>query len=313
MSQWDFGPQLNKILQLIGYDARVGGKPVGASSALITAPRVQRSAPTRSPSEEQEITVTASPDRIKFLKARKPDTRHRSDKEQFQSEKIPLLNDPQDPLWKPYLKSYPRLFPPHPGFLGPRYESDGGRKMISSGKKDPGGPSYGYDQLSSAKGTVGDFIKSEQGRKYARFFKDSKPGTAEFNNIYKRIDNRWPNQFAKDQHNFIKDTHYAPLANIAKARGFDLTNPIIREAIWSTSVQHRRRGADIISAVADADKDGSVRRNALNTIQALYEQREKAKPNDWRRYVAESAQALEYARMYEASRKSNGRYRWYEP
>ena len=129
------------------------------------------------------------------------------------------------------------------GSVSAKYES--GRQgvyTVSSGRGDPGGVSYGTYQLASKTGTMQSFLNSSDGKKYREMFSGTTPGSAAFNNIYAQIANKDPVGFNAAQHNFIKRTHYDPVASIASGMGVKVSDRAVQEALWSQSVQHGRPG-----------------------------------------------------------------------
>lgn len=129
------------------------------------------------------------------------------------------------------------------GSVSAKYESGRqGVHTVSSGSGDPGGVSYGTYQLASKTGTMQTFLNSSDGKKYREMFSGTTPGSAAFNNIYAQIANKDPVGFNAAQHNFIKRTHYDPVAKIASGMGVKVSDRAIQEALWSQSVQHGRKG-----------------------------------------------------------------------
>ena len=124
------------------------------------------------------------------------------------------------------------------GQTSTRYETGGrGAGTISSGKGDRGGVSYGSYQLSSKMGTLQEYLDSSP---YGKHFEGLTPTSREFNEKWRELARTDPN-FAKDQHDFIKKTHYdVQVAKLEKA-GIDLSDrgPAVQDALWSTSVQFR--------------------------------------------------------------------------
>ena len=124
------------------------------------------------------------------------------------------------------------------GQTSAQYETGGrGAATISSGKGDRGGVSYGSYQLSSKMGTLQEYLESSP---YGKHFEGLAPTSREFNEKWRELARTDPG-FAKDQHDFIKKTHYDPqLARLEKS-GVDLTDrgPAVQDALWSTSVQFR--------------------------------------------------------------------------
>ena len=97
----------------------------------------------------------------------------------------------------------------------PGYEpGNDGPGAISSGKRDPGGKSYGLYQLSSKKGTLQIFLKQTG---YDQVIK-GKIGSSEFDKSWQRIAAEDP-KFAAAQHSFIETTHFNPVASEFKKSG----------------------------------------------------------------------------------------------
>ena len=129
------------------------------------------------------------------------------------------------------------------GRVSEKYESGGrGVGTISTGKGDAGGVSYGTYQLASKTGTMRKFLNSKEAEPYAGRFEGLEPGTPEFNKAYKEAVKSDPEGFSEAQHAYIKRTHFDPVAAYAKAKGIDVNDPAIQEALWSQSVQHSGRG-----------------------------------------------------------------------
>ena len=134
-----------------------------------------------------------------------------------------------------------------------RFESGTrGVAEVSSGVNDPGGVSYGSYQLSSKKGTVMEFLTSQEGSKYGDEFAGLTPGTPEFSAKWKEIAARDPEGLHQAEKAFIYQTHYQPLAEKAAKLGFDMSNPAIQDAVWSGSIQHRKFG-QVLDAANAAD------------------------------------------------------------
>lgn len=115
------------------------------------------------------------------------------------------------------------------------FESGGrGAGVISSGRGDHGGKSYGTYQLSSRAGTLQDFVKNGG-------YSDkltAKVGTAEFDEQWKDLAKNDP-AFAQAQHDYIKRTHYDRAASNLAMNGIDLSarGKAVQDMLWSTSVQ----------------------------------------------------------------------------
>lgn len=151
------------------------------------------------------------------------------------------------------------------GSVSAKYESGGrGAGFVSTGKDDPGGPSYGVHQLSS-KDSMPAFLRSEEGKAYAERFGGARPGTAAFNRTYSQIASEDADGLAKAQKAFYTRTHYQPALEAAKAAGFDVEDRGVQEALFSIGVQHG--GAQKIIGAATAA--GS----AHDQIKSLYRER----------------------------------------
>jgi hypothetical protein len=144
---------------------------------------------------------------------------------------------------------------PRLGSLSERYESGGrGPGTVSGGQGDPGGVSYGLFQLSSKAGSVAAFLASE-GQRWARELRDY-PGNPAFSARWQAIAARDPIKFANAQRGFIERTHYRPaVTGVRTATGLDLDgrHAAVRDATWSTAVQHGGAKALLCEAVLRAD------------------------------------------------------------
>lgn len=124
------------------------------------------------------------------------------------------------------------------GMTSSRYESGGrGAGTISSGKGDHGGVSYGTYQLSSAAGTLSEYLASSR---YGVNFEGLAPNSEAFNAKWRQLAKEDP-AFRQDQHDFIRRTHYDVQVSKLAAAGIDLRErgPAVQDALWSTSVQFR--------------------------------------------------------------------------
>lgn len=119
------------------------------------------------------------------------------------------------------------------GDVSAQYESRGRADTISTGANDRGGKSYGEFQLASGTGTLQAYLKQSE---YGKWFKGMEPGTPEFDKTWRDLAS-FP-EFAQDQHDYIRRTHYEPAAAKAESLGFRMDDPRVQEAVWSGSVQH---------------------------------------------------------------------------
>ncbi len=186
------------------------------------------------------------------------------------------------------------------GSVSAKYESGGrGVGFVSTGHKDPGGPSYGIHQLSS-KDSMPAFLRSPEGQKYAAEFKGRSAGSAEFNAIYKKVAAADPQGFADAQYGYYSRTHFKPVLEHARALGYDVEDRGVQEALFSISVQHG--GAKKIVSGAKA---AAVGKDPAAQVVALFERRAdyvggvalpaETKASVLNRYRSEVKDALKYA------------------
>ncbi len=163
------------------------------------------------------------------------------------------------------------------GTLSEHYESGGrGPGTVSGGQGDPGGVSYGLFQLASRTGTAAAFLKAE-GARWAGELGDA-PGSTAFSAAWRAIALREGEVFAEAQRSFIARSHYRPAVQAVLAEtGFDLDACAdgLRDAVWSTAVQHGRAARLLIAALAEADAEttrgGAEHDHAL--VEAIYRHR----------------------------------------
>ena len=194
---------------------------------------------------------------------------------------------------------------PKPGKLGnlsKHYESgERGSEAISPGKGDAGGRSYGAYQLASKKGQVGEFIKYVQSRApdVAQALSKAGGSTAAINGN-KTFQDEWRRQareggdsFLELQHDFIRDTHYTPVANTLRERHhLDISqrSAALQDVVWSVAVQHGPGSGGKVKRKDGTLKDG-VLEGALRgrdvskmadseIINAIYDYRGKYWPKE---------------------------------
>ena len=161
-----------------------------------------------------------------------------------------------------------------------------GVESISTGRKDPGGVSYGRHQLSSKKGTMGEFLKSKEAEAFRSHFGDLKPGTPKFNAAYQKVVRENPQAFDKAQHDYIARTHYTPFLRTAARLGYKVEDPRIQEAIWGGGVQFRNNMRKILNK-ASHSTGGSVE----DQVMAIAKAKQERMPSIKNRYMPE-AQAI---------------------
>lgn len=130
------------------------------------------------------------------------------------------------------------------GSIAKQSESGGRADIISTGKGDFGGKSYGAYQLSSNVGTLGDFIKQSE---YADEFKGLKETSKEFDHKWKELSKL--DDFNSAQKDYITKQNYAPVVKELKSKKLDVdSTPKFRELVYSTAVQYGPSlGKDVIN------------------------------------------------------------------
>ena len=160
------------------------------------------------------------------------------------------------------------------GALSARYETSGrGPGTVSSGRGDAGGVSYGSYQLASKLGRPEEFLAHE-GARWCAEFDRVRSGTLAFSRIWKSVAAREPQAFQAAQHGFIKRTHYdVQIAHVLGKTGTDLDrrSDAVRDAVWSTAVQHGPRNELVVRAMDGTSPDDHT------LLIALYAERGRRK------------------------------------
>jgi murein DD-endopeptidase MepM/ murein hydrolase activator NlpD len=179
---------------------------------------------------------------------------------------------PSPPLPPPPPSPPPSPPPPPPtgghelGKLSAKFETGGrGAGTVSGGVGDPGGVSYGSYQLASKLKRPEEFLAADGGKCKAEFA-GARSGTAAFSATWKAIALREPAAFQAAQHAFIKRTHYdVQVALVLAATGIDLDarGDAVRDAAWSTAVQHGPTTDVIVKAIHGGKPDDRTLLNAI--------------------------------------------------
>jgi len=178
-----------------------------------------------------------------------------------------------------------------PGQVAQHYESsNGGIGTISSGRGDPGGVSYGPFQLSSNAGTMATFLQSPEGQPFAMQFGDFKPGSEQFNQIYREVAEGAGPEFEAAQRAFIERTHVQPVLEQAQQAGIPVDNPAVVEALYSQAVQHS--GAGNLQIINEAVSRLPPNAGPGEVIDALYDARGRYA----RQFAGPNATTNRYAR-----------------
>lgn len=163
------------------------------------------------------------------------------------------------------------------GSLSRKYESNGNPGLVSSGKGDHGGRSYGAYQFSSKTGSAAAFTKwlGQSHPDLARDLAGKRPDTPAFDAAWKQTAARDSSGFLRAQHDYIQSSFYDPAASKVKgSTGLDVSqrSNAVRDVLWSTAVQHGAGGANSIFKTALAGRDPS-KVSDKDLIDAVYAER----------------------------------------
>lgn len=158
-----------------------------------------------------------------------------------------------------------------------KYESgSSGPGTIARNSGDWGGASYGTYQIATGTGTMNSFmnyLKKADPSVYKQL-SSYKPGSAQFDGVWKSIASHSGQKFEALQNGFIRQTHYEPArTSILNTLHFDVNkySPALQEALWSISVQHGSAGAQRLFKNAGI-KPGMREKDIINK---LYNERSK--------------------------------------
>ena len=138
------------------------------------------------------------------------------------------------------------------GALAAMFES-GDKGVAAIGYDRTGGTSYGKFQISSRAGTMDRFLNYLSEQEPAMADRLRKAGPANTGSTRGQMPAEWakiaaesPERFERLQTEFIKKDHYQPAREkIREMTGLDIeaSKPALREALFSTAVQHGASGA----------------------------------------------------------------------
>lgn len=169
------------------------------------------------------------------------------------------------------------------GRLSAMFES-GNAGVAAIGYDRVGGTSYGKYQIASKPGTMDRFLSylDEKAPAWADRLRNAGPantGSKEggMPEVWKAIAAENPSRFENMQHDFIAGETYDPARQmILKQTGLDFDNapPVLREVLWSTSVQHGPTGAaKIFGKVIDTFVGGGESDFNAKLIERVYDTR----------------------------------------
>ena len=211
----------------------------------------------------------------------------------------------------------PRRFPRQLTALSEEFEGvqDRGAETISTGRNDPGGKSYGRQQLSLKRGTLREFLQSDFGRPFRKDLHKLPLGSKEFDAKWVEIARTDPEALDEATFRFYENRHYrTAIAKVKREANLDLDSlsNAVRAVTYSTAVQHGGWSDILLAAVRDADGPKGTRDRDSATYEAeliasIYKHRaesflKNASPASARkmittRFLPEQKRALEMWRL----------------
>lgn len=175
------------------------------------------------------------------------------------------------------------------GFISAKYETGGWNGgLVSSGKGDYGGVSYGIPQFSTQTGSADGFVHwlKKNNKEIGNYFGNYKAGTTEFSNAWKQAAQKYGDVFSNYQTQYAYDSYVKPLIDLAKQKtGVDYTrSPALRELVYSTAIQFGG-GSLGLSALGTVNSSMSDK----DIINASYDK----KINNYKNYFKSSSSAIQ--------------------
>ncbi len=150
------------------------------------------------------------------------------------------------------------------GSLSEKYESGGNPGAI--GYDSTGGYSYGTYQLAHS--NAQKFVEQSP---FKTAFAGLKFNTKEWQNKWKEVAQKAPQQFAQAQKEYIAKTHFEPQVEKLKKSGINVASlpQVVQDAIWSTAVQHGANTDVVTKALATVGKNAGP----ADMLKAIYKER----------------------------------------
>lgn len=170
------------------------------------------------------------------------------------------------------------------GALSREFESSGNPAAI--GIDNAGGPSYGAYQIATIPGTMKEYLnylknsKNLTYKNYADILNSAGGNEAAQQRTQGFVD-AWKNlaqnpEFESSQYNFISDTHLKPVLNkteYPEILKLEYRHPVIRDALYSMSVQHGKASEIINKALKELKDNYGTEVTDELLLKRLYESR----------------------------------------
>ncbi|WP_336943146.1 phage tail tape measure protein [Acinetobacter modestus] len=177
------------------------------------------------------------------------------------------------------------------GWLSAKYEGKiGSANPDKDQNGNPAGWAYGKYQFNSAKGGLSKFFSDNP--EIAKQFDGLKPETKAFSRKWKELAKKDPSGFEAAQDKSAANLWFRPAAKAYSNAGFNLDNEGVREAVFSSSIQHGgvvRKLLPLIQKIAGSDIS---KLSSKEQIELIYQARKKYYPDGSSRYKSELKSAL---------------------
>ena len=177
-----------------------------------------------------------------------------------------LMATPENNFCRPgTIAGRPKTIAGRPGTIAGRPGTIAGRPGTIASR--PGTIASRTGTIDGRPGTIYEYLGQSR---YADRFEGLAPASPEFGRAWRELATSEPD-FAHDQHEFIRRTHYDIQVERLKERGIDLSTwgPAVQDALWSTSVQYRGRTPDIVEQGLERAHGDRVDLSALTDAQIV--------------------------------------------